>query len=242
MKNNKKHTILKKRLKICSVLFPIFLLFGCSKDITPPVVIPIAPVKIESVVPQFNKISVGIDSTIKSNLKIENKIKDQHKELSIQQLAILEAIAQADKFKEILLVNKCISEIDSINFINNLRSIETRNLFIEKQNIELEELRKEQSEILKMTKEDASITYRKLLDKEQEANSLREQNDYLGKNLIVKSNEVVQLQKDLEKEKIKSAKATVYKNWVIGLVTIFILWLIIKNVLMVYFPMTKFRI
>jgi hypothetical protein len=240
--NKKKHTVLKKRLSICSVLFPVFLLFGCARDITPPMAIPVAPIKKESVVPHFNKISVGIDSTIKSNLKIENKIKDQHKELSIQQLAILEAIAQADKFKEILLSNKCISDIESVNFVNNLKSIETRNLFIEKQNIELEELRKEQSEILKMTKEDASITYRKLLDKEQEAISLREQNDYLGKNLIAKNNEVEQLRKDLEKEKIKSAKATVYKNWVIGLATSFILWLIIKNVLMMYFPMTKFRI
>lgn len=240
--NKKKHTILKKRLSICSVLFPVFLLFGCARDITPPVAIPVAPVQRESVVPHFNKINSGIDTTIKSNLKIENKIKEQHKELSTQQLAILAAIAQADKFKEILLANKCISDIESIDFINNLKSIETRNLFIEKQNKELEELRKEQSEILKMTKEDASITYRKLLDKEQEAISLREQNDYLGKNLIAKNNEVEQLRKDLEREKIKSARATVYKNWVIGLVTSFILWLIVKNVLMMYFPMTKFRI
>lgn len=240
--NKKKHTLLKKRLIICSVLFPIFLIFGCARDITPPVAIPVAPMKKESVVPHFNKISNGIDETIKSNAKIRHKIKEQHKELSTQQLAILEAIAQADKFKEILLSNKCISDIESVNFINNLKSIETRNLFIEKQNAELEELRKEQFEILKMTKEDASITYRKLLDKEQEATSLREQNDYLGKNLVVKSNEVEQLRKDLEKEKIKSARATVYKNWVIGLVTSFILWLIIKNVLMMYFPLTKFRI
>jgi hypothetical protein len=93
-----------------------------------------------------------------------------------------------------------------------------------------------------MTKEDASITYRKLLDKENEASELRSQNKFLANSLNIKNTEVESLKKSLEKEKIKSARATVYKNWVYGLVGGFLLWIVIKNILMIYFPMTKFRI
>jgi hypothetical protein len=240
--NKKRHTLLKRRISICSILIPIFLLFGCAKNITPPIAIPVAPPKQESVVPYFDKIDSGIDSTIKSNIKIEDKIKEQHRELSSQQEAIIDAIAQAEKIKEVLTANTTVSEIESTDFINKLRKIEARNLFIEAQNLELEALRKEQAEILKMTKEDASITYRKLLNKEQETNTLREQNEFLSRNLVIKSNEVEQLKKALEKEKIKAAKSSVYRNWIIGIVSSFVLWIIIKNVLMIYFPMTKFRI
>ncbi|MBF0207901.1 MAG: hypothetical protein HQK53_13540 [Oligoflexia bacterium] len=239
--NKKRHTLLKKRLSIASVLIPCFLLFGCARDI-PPVAIPVAPIKRESAAPHFIKVNSGIDSTIKSNTKIGEKIKEQKRELVAQKLTITETITEAEKLLSMLKDYKCVSDIEIINVVDGLHVIETRNLFLEKQNNELEALRYEQEEILKMTKEDATITYRKLLDKENEADALRDQNDYLGKNLKLKNEEAETLKQKVKDVEVKLAKANVYKYWVWGLVGGFLLWTIIKNVLMIYSPMTKFRI
>jgi len=217
-------------------------LIGCGNDDILPIVIPTPPPKKESVVPQLNKIEGGIDSTVSENVKIENKIEEQRKELSIQHLEILEAIAKAEYLENILLSNSPTSKSESINFIDRLKKIEARNLFIEKQNSELKKIQQDQLEILKNTKNDVVIAHAKLIDKEQEASNLRDQNDFLAKNLSSNLLEAERLKKNLENERIKSAKSSVYRNWVIGLISGFILWVVIKNILMIYFPMTKFRI
>jgi tetrahydromethanopterin S-methyltransferase subunit B len=240
--NRKKHTIFKKRISILSILIPIFLISGCAKDPTPPVAIPVAPPVKESVVPHLKRVTKGIDDSLESNTKIDSKLKEQKDTVLQQQMTISETIAKTERLKDKIVADEIIKELEVVDIINDLKTMETRNLFLEKQNSELETIRTEQEAILKMTKEDASITYRKLLDKENEANELRSQNKFLANSLNVKNNEVETLKKSLEKEKIKSARATVYKNWVYGLVWGFILWIIIKNILMVYFPMTKFRI
>jgi hypothetical protein len=240
--NRKKHTKIKRNISFLSILIPCFLIFGCARDVTPPVAIPVAPPIRQSASPQFIKVSKGIDDTIKSNYKIEEKVKQQLQEILNQRINITETITNTEKLKNQLKDYSDISNEGPTNIIDGLRKIEARNLFLEKQNGELSSLQKEQAEILRMTKDDATITYRKLLDKEQEANDLRSQNSFLGKNLLIKNGEVQQLQKDLEKAKIDAAKAKVYKYWVWGLVGGFVLWTIIKNVLMIYMPTSRFRI
>lgn len=242
MKNRKKYTILKKRSAILSILLPCFLIFGCARDITPPIAIPVAPHKMESAVPTFTKVNSGIDNTIRVNDKLGSKIREQKEQFKIQQLDISETLKNAEELLNILSVYSCVPDNEIVSVIDGLHKIEIRNLFLEKQNDELEAIRKEQEEILKMTKEDATITYRRLIDKENEADILRDQNDYLGKNLQNKNDEVANLQKILKNKEVDLARANVYKYWVWGLVAAFVLWNIIKNVLMMYNPMTRFRI
>lgn len=240
--NRKKHTLLKKRSIIASILIPCFLIFGCARDITPPVAIPVAPQKTASAVPTFTKVNSGIDDTIVSNNKLGSKIKEQKEQFKIQKLDIEETLNNAEELLIILGEYACVPNDDINEVINGLHKIEARNLFLEKQNDELEAIRKEQEEILKMTKEDATITYKRLIDKENEADILRDQNDYLGKNLQNKNDEVLSLQKTLKDKETALARANVYKYWVWGLVAAFILWNVIKNVLMMYNPMARFRI
>lgn len=239
--NKKRHTIFKRRLSITVLIIPLLLISGCVKD-TPPVGIPKAPIVRESVVPSLKKVTDGVERSLESNTKIDSKLQEQRNTVLQQKITITETIVKVERLREKVLAEEAIKEIEVIDIINDLKTIESRNLFLEKQNGELEIIRKDQEAILKMTKEDASITYRKLIEKENEANELRSQNKFLASNLDVKNKEVESLKQKLEKEKVKSARAGVYRNWIIGLSVGFIVWLIIKNILMVYFPMTKFRI
>jgi hypothetical protein len=240
--NKRKYSNVKRHLSVSSVLLAVFIIFGCAPKTTPPSIIPPPPAKIESVAPSLRKVSDGIDRTIETNTKIDTTIKQQRETVLRQKIKISETITKVEKLREKVLAEQLIKEIEVVEIINDLRTIEQRNLFLETQNGELENIRKDQAAILKMTKEDASITYRKLMDKENEANELRNQNTFLATNLTTKNQEAETLKKNLEKEKVKAAKASVYRNWIFGLVGGFVLWIIIKNVLMVYFPMTKFRI
>ena len=239
--NKKKHTIFKKRLSIISLIIPLLLISGCVKD-TPPVDIPKAPIVKESVVPSLKKVSDGVERSLDSNTKIDSKLQEQRNTVLQQKITITETIVKLERIREKVLAEEAIKEIEIVDIIKDLKTIETRNLFLEKQNGELETIRKDQAAILKMTKEDASITYRKLIDKENEALELRTQNEFLSSNLASKNKEVESLKKDLSKEKVKSARANVYRNWIFGIVGGFVLWIIIKNVLMIYFPLAKFRI
>jgi len=239
--NKRKYTLRNRRLSIISVLIPCCLLFGCAKDITPSLIIQTPP-KTESAIPHFKKVENGIDRSIQSNTKIDSKIKEQKGALLDQKIVIEETITKIERLVEQVTAHKTIQEIDAIDILNSIKTIHTRNLFLETQNNELTQILSEQEGILKMTKEDASITYRKLIDKEEEVNRLRELNKLIANNLVAKDNDIRTLQNSLQKEKINSARANVYRNWVYGLAGSFIAWLIIKNILMVYFPLARFRI
>lgn len=239
--NRKKHTFLKKRLSITLLVIPLILISGCART-TPPVNIPPPPPMVESVKPSLERVSSGIERATDSNRKIDSKIQEQRTTVLDQKITIVETIAKVEKLREKVLADEIIKEIELIDIINDLRSIEKRNMFLEKQNSELDSMRKDQEAILKMTREDASITYRKLIEKENEARDLRIQNKFLANNLTSKNDEVENLKQLLTKEKETSAKAKVYKYWVIGLAVGFLVWTILKNVLMIYLPTTRFRI
>ena len=201
-----------------------------------------AVTKSESVIPHFKKVENGIDKSIQSNTKIDSKIKEQKGSILNQKIMIEETISKVEKLVERVIAHETIKEIDAIDILNSVKIIHTRNLFLETQNTELSQILSEQEGILKMTKEDASITYRKLIDKEDEVTRLRDLNKLIATNLVSKDNDIKTLQNSLQKEKINSARAGVYRNWIYGLVGSFVAWLIIKNILMIYFPLTRFRI
>ena len=219
----------------------VALLLGCANNNNTTPIIP-PPVKaVESVLPSMAKVDTGIDNTVKSNIKLEQKIKEQQQTVTDQKIAISEAISEAEKLRNKVLTNEIITELATTSLVDKLNKVETRNLFLESQNTELSKVREEQTVTLKSLKEDSVKTHQLLQAKENENSQLREQVDYIAKNLNMKISEVESLKSDLTKEKVKSATAGVYRNWIIGIVTGFVLWTIIKNIIMIYSPI-KFRI
>lgn len=232
---------LNKNMKIFVILLTSLLLVNCITKTIPPVAIPIPPPISESALKNLSKVKSGIAESISTNSKIDEKIKDQLKNVIDQKESIQDALDQAQKINDKVIAKQSITEQESFNLVTEIKKVKIRNLFLETQNIESLNLIKEQSLVLKITQVGADDTEVKLRNKEQEANQLREQNKFLGNNLNIKNIESEHLKKDLSKERIKSAQAGVYRNWILGLVGAFLLWIIVKNVISIYSPI-KFRI
>lgn len=229
--------------KIIYILPLIFILGSCTnKVVNNPNDVPTAPPKVESVIPHVVTVDNKLDKLKESNVKLEEKIKNQNKTILDQKMALQNAIVQAEKLKEKILANEALQEIDALNIIEQLNRAGERNLFLEKQNEELEKIRKEQDLLLVETKNKLNDAIIQLTLKETEASNLRLQNEYLS-NLVTKNQDSIKtLNEQLDKSNAKAATASVYKRWVIVIVAIVIAWIILKNVLMIYFPAVKFRV
>lgn len=217
------------------------LMVGCIHN-TPPSIVPPAPPKTESAIPPLIKVDEKVKETIKENIKLEAKIKEQQQVVSEQRIAIVEALAQAEKMKEKVLANQTISEMETINLIVELKKVESRNLFLETKNTELGDINKTQTVSLNELNDRVRETMEKLIKKEKELEDVRTQYDFVSNIANTKSNEVENLKTELSKEKVKAANYFLYKKWVIIIICGFVLWTIIKNLLMIYFPAIKFRI
>ena len=230
-------------MKKILLLASIFLMFGCNNnpDI-PRAIIPPAPKQAQSALPSIKKVDNGVNESIVNNGRLGQNIEESKQTINDQNLSIIEALAQAEKMRDKALSKVIITELEVTNLISELKKVQTRNLFLERQNQELIKLKDGQDKILEIIKNTLGETEHLISDKEIEANELRTQNEFLVKNLSLKNDESEKLKFLLQKEKEKSATASVYKNWVVGLVVSFIAWLAIKNILMIYFPLAKFRI
>lgn len=224
------------------ILLAIVSLLGCSNDTIPVAIIPPPPKQTESALPNVIKLESEVDNTVDSNKKIGDKINESKIIINEQNISILEALNQAEKIKEKALAKVAITELEASNLIAELKKVQTRNLFLEKQNQELTKLKEDQEKILNIIKNTLDKTREQVSDKENEATELRKQNIYLSQNLTAKNEESEKLKATLQKEKEISASAKVYKHWIITLVSVFIGWLILKNILMIYFPSIKFRV
>lgn len=208
---------------------------------TQPAIVPPAPPKVESVVPTFNKVDKGISDTLTENVKLGEKLKEQQKIVQEQKDGIAEAISQAEKIKVKAAANEQVSEVEAVNLINELHTVEARNMFLETQNTDLTKIKDDQEKILKDTKDQSSDALHKLFNKENEANNLRDQNGFMGDQLTTMNSNLAKVQQDLENTKVKAARAEVYRRWIIGLVAAFAIWTVAKNIIMAYSPI-KFRI
>lgn len=208
---------------------------------TQPAIVPPAPPKVESVVPTFNKVDKGITDTLKENVKLGEKLKEQEKVVQEQKAGIIEAISQAEKIKAKAIANEQVSEVEAVNLIKELHTVQSRNMFLEVKNSELLTIKNDQLLILEDTKTKSAETLQKLFAKENEAASLRDQNGFLGTQVTTMNSALAKTQHDLENTKVKAARAEVYRKWIIGLVSAFALWTVAKNVVMAYSPI-KFRI
>ena len=233
-----------KRLK--NYLFLVFVMLivsGCStKTVSPSTGIPAPPTKVESVQPKLSKVQSNIDKSIVENTKVSEALKNQTKQLLDQKSKIIDAIEISERFKGSAKGKQLISELDAMALNVKLLAIQGSNKELELQNLELSKKLAEAGKLLEETKADAQKTMGALISKEYETTELISQNKFLANNLTSRNEDVETLQKENTKLEKKAASASVYKNWIIGLATGFILWTILKNILLIYWPSARFRI
>lgn len=224
---------MKTKLIFLSILA---VLGACSPTTVDPVNIPKAPVVRESAKPDLVKTQEGIDSSLKENTKIQEKLETQNQTLVKQKIEISEALVQAEKIKEKALAQQAITEVEAANLITSLEKISERNLFLEDMNQKSMDGLKLQWKMLEESRQSGKEALSKLEGKEQELKEVRDQNEYLvgvvGK--VNKTNE--KLQKDNIALTKKAATSGVYRNWAIGLFIASFLSVVAYFVLRVYLP------
>jgi len=205
------------------ILIPLIGLFmiSCTPKIP---VIPKAPIISESALKDLEKTQTGIDDSLDDNKKIKEKLKIQEKTIYSQKMEIEEALVQAGKIKEKVKMLEQITDEDAFILVEQLKKVHNRNLFLEADQKELITTNENQLKILEDTKKDARKTQEKLIKAESELGELRNQNIFLSENLGKKNSEVLELSKDL-------STASVYKNWIIGVV-VFIIVVIIAYIVL----------
>ena len=197
--------------------------FGCATKIP---VIPKAPIVSVSAVKNLKDTQSGIDTSLDDNKKIKEKLKTQEKTILSQKMEIEEALLQAEKIKEKVKKLEQVTNEDTYILVEQLKKVQTRNLFLENETKELIKTNENQSKILENTKKNAQETLEKLVRVEAETKELRNQVEYLSENLGKKNNEILKLSKDL-------SNAKVYKNWIIGGVS-FILLLVVGYIALIF--------
>lgn len=228
-------------VKAVTILTASLIFIGCSPK-KPPVDTPPLTNRTDSALPDFTNVSNNVDNALVLSEKIKRDAELIAKEIGLQDAKIKELVADLELLKAKANNGVKVDGKDVMDIIQKLKVLEERNKSLVTQNTELSVKIEQQAQVLKKTKEDAQKTFKKLIEKEKEANELRKQAEFFRDSLKNKNEEAEDLKKLLEKEKVKSGKAGVYRNWILGLAGAFILWIIIKNVLMVYFPTTRFRI
>ena len=228
-------------MKTIFIIFISALIMGCGSKTTPPVAIPVAPPVAESAKPSLEKTQRDIDGSLEENIRIQEGLKDQKNAVREQQINISEALAQAERIREKALAAQLISELEAMNLINELKKVESRNLFLEKQTEELARNNENQKRLLEDARKHAKETMDKLIAKENEARELRDQNKFFATNLDLKNKEVESITKEKEKLIKEKADAMVYKKLFWYAIGLYVLLLIVKNVWMSINPSARLR-
>lgn len=229
-------------MKTCVLLGIGALLIGsCTQNIPPPLASP-PPPKTQSALPSVTKMDSTVVETIKTNVKLGAKIEDQKKIITEQKDAITEALVQvqqmtikanAKEFITVPEVGKLVEEIQKIEFRNN--SLETKNA-------ELVVDKDDQADQLVEVQTNLNAAKTLITQKESETEQLRVQYDFISVNINSLGKEMEKLEAEVTKQKQIAATALVYKHFVWWIIGVFVGWIIVKNILMMYFPATKFRI
>jgi len=219
-----------------------FMFVSCANDITSDAYIPKAPIVTESAKPDLDKTNVDIDKSIEGNVRIDENIKDQIQALVDQNKSISQVLLQAETIKIKADSKVLVTEIEAVNLIEELKKVESRNLLLETDTNKISGIIKKQKIDLNTAKVNLKNATDKANDKESEAREAQDKLAQVSASVKLKNVEVSQLQKEKEKLIKQAADAKVYKKIILWSVGIFLLWLVVKNVLMVYLPTTRFRI
>jgi hypothetical protein len=221
------------------ILVAVLSILGCRPAGIPIAIIPPTPKHVESPITNIKNTKINVDTTIDHNGKLGDKIEQTKQTLFEQKINIIEALVKAEKIREQALAKTAVSELDAISLIDEIKKVERRNLFLEQQNIEMIQLRGDQEKILKVIKNTLDKTEHQIILKDDEVRQLREQITYLSQNLLAKNKESENLKKQLRNEEQKSASATVYKNWCIGIVIVLTILFVGYIMIRTYIPTFK---
>ncbi len=232
-----------KTFKKFALLIGTFLMFSCGTDVVPASKsIPTAPVKTESVKPSLEKVKDGIGKAVTENSKVSEKLNNQKSTISNQKDVIENALKEAKAIEEKLKLKQSITEAEVTSLKLKIEQIKSENSKLLESNGALSENVRYLMHVLDSTRKDAGITSGKLDATESELTILRDQNKTIGNDLAARNKDVEAMQKQVLKSEKAAAKANVYKHWIWGIVGVFVVWTIAKNILMIYFPATRFRI
>jgi hypothetical protein len=219
------------------------LIASCAPTVvkpSPSIPTPIA--EAQSVKPTVEKIQGSVDKVVEDNQELKATTKEQSQVILTQKVKIAEAIAQSKRIEDKAKAKELISEIEALELTTNLQEVSKENEKLEIKNVEFGKSVARQGEELYILRMEARQAMQEIEAKENEASSLRKDNTQLAKDLTARNVDVEKMQKQVIKSETAAAKANVYKHWIWGICGLFALWTIIKNVLMVYLPTTKFRI
>lgn len=204
-------------MKFLSVAFACIILLASCATHTPIHNIAKAPDIVEKVV------KIDPKPLIVSNAKDKVTIDNQRTTIE-SQVKLIDKIQESEN-----------DEIFWMNFENDMILLERNNNEIAKDN-----------ETLKKSNNDSQQLIRGLNDAIASATNaailIQSERDQLRDNLNTQSENLSKLEKRLLKSEKIASSAKVYRNWIWCLAGGFIAWTIIRNLLMLYFPLTKFRI
>lgn len=198
----------------------LVLIGGCTTPIKDKTYIAPPPVKTASAVPTHKKVADKIDSIAKSSEKIDKFVTEQKTAVLDQRMALVEATAQAARIKERAMADQLIDKIEAQQLVANLDIATKKNFFLETKVAELQkEITFQKTEVW-FARRDAGVLLTQLTAKEGEANALRTLNEDLGKKLGDRDKDVASLKKDNAQKDAKIARNGVYRNWIIGSVSV----------------------
>jgi len=229
------------KIKLLGVLL-VGLMGSCATKSTPPAIIPPAPQKVESALPIIRNTKRDVNDGITTNTDTGNKLSEQEQKIKEQTEGIDRALAISNLINGKVILKQPVVEKDTIGLLTEMGKVKSNNMFLELSNHDLIKLKDTQDTNLQKMSASLDAAEEKVINKDNEATQLRDQYTYLSQSLVTKNKEVEDLNKALTKEKETSATALVYKHWIWGIVGGFILYNIIKNILLIYFPMLKFRV
>lgn len=232
-----------KNLKKYALLVGTFVMFSCGPNVVSKSnTIPTAPAKTESVAPSLEKVKDGISKSITENSKVAEKLTNQKSTIADQKGIIDAALLEAKAIEEKLKAKQSISEAEILSLKTKIEQIKKENDKLLETNGALSENVRYLMDVLNSTRKESATTSDKLGKTENELAILRDQNSTIGKDLAERNKDVEVMQKQVIKSETAAAKAKVWRNAFWFLLGGFGLWTIAKNILMVYFPATRFRI
>ena len=213
---------------IIAMIAGLLALSSCSPNVRKSsVVTPPTPPKAESVTPDLKVINA-------TSKELRTIVVEQDKVIESQKVDLDDAIAYADKIKLQLENDQPINQEDLANLKERLEDAKAKSNALKVENVALKAKINELENIVEQATEKSN-------KKDGEVAALRSNETILKeqvKTIEQEKNDAVDENAKLAK---KLASAAVYKKWVIGLVSAYVAWLIIKNLLMVYFPASAIR-
>lgn len=213
---------------IIAMIAGILALSSCAPKVYKSnVVTPPSPPKTESVTPDLKVINA-------TSKELRTIVVEQDRMIESQKVDLEDAIAYADKIKLQLENNQPINQDDLENLKEKLEDAKARSDALKVENVALKLKINELENIVERATEKSN-------KKDGEVDQLRSNEKVLKEQVATLEQEKNAIADERDKLTKKLASASVYKNWVIGLVIGYVAWLIIKNIIMIYFPASAIR-